>query len=219
MTVQKFDHKSAKVLVTGTSGTGKTTLFEKMLRSEKARIKFVFDHQGEFALRFQLPAVVDMEGLYKAASIGGFVVFDPIKLCDWEDADGERVGLEGAFNIFCETIFEMSKVIKGRKIFACDELQKLTGTREVPVEFTTIMDTGRRYQLDVFLISQAPNRIHNAIRNQLTKVFTFRQSDANAITYLEANGFDAEKVRNLPRGKFLWRDLDSGEVGGGGQAI
>ena len=70
--------------------------------------------------------------------------------------------------------------------------------------------------MDVIAISQSPNRIHNGIRNQLTRVFTFRQSDANAITYLAENGFDAEKIRALQRGEYLWANLDSGETGTGG---
>lgn len=218
-TPQKFDHRGEKVLITGTSGTGKTTLFEKLLRAEKSRIKFVFDHQGEFSERFGLQSVVDFEGVYKAASIGGWCIFDPIKLCDAEDADGNRLGIEGAFACYTEIIGEICKAIKGRKIFACDELQRLTSTNSTPTEIMTILETGRRYQLDVYAISQAPNRIHNAIRNQLTKVYTFRQSDNNAIDYLKANGFDEKAVRDLPRGKYLWRDLDTGDTGGGGAAL
>lgn len=219
MNAQNFNHVGKKVLVTGVSGTGKTTLFERLLRSEKARIKFVFDHQGEFAPRYDLPAVVDMEGLYKSASTGGWCVFDPIKLCDWEDSDGRRLGIDGAFALWLEVVFEICKTVSGRKLIVCDELQKLTGTRGEPTEFLTILDTGRRFQTDLFCISQAPNRIHNGIRNQLTKVYTFRQSDSNALQYLKANGFDEQQVRDLPRGKYLWRDLDTGETGDGGKAF
>ena len=219
MSVQKFDHKSLKVLVCGVSGMGKTTMFLKLLRAEKARVKFVFDHQGEFSVRFDLPAVVDFEGLYKAAALGGWCVFDPIKLCEWEDQDGHRIGMPGAFALFCEVVFEICKMTNGRKIIVCDELHRLTDTRVEPREFISILDTGRRQQTDVFAIAQAPNQLHNGIRNQLTKVFTFRQSDDNAINYFKANGFDEKQIRELPPGKFLWRDLNSGEAGAGGKAF
>jgi len=211
MSVQNFDHRSIKELVTGTSGTGKTTLFESLVRKHKARWKFVFDHQGEFSARFKVPAAMCLEDLIAAVERTGWVCFDPV-----EQFRGKS---ERGFEFFCDFAFAIAETLRGRKVFACDELQKLTTNREACEELLTILDTGRRYQLDFFAISQAPNRIHNAIRNQLTKIYTFRQSDANAVAYLADNGFDAEAIRNLPRGKYLWRNLDTGEAGEGGEAF
>lgn len=209
--MQKFDHPADKRLITGTSGTGKTTLFEKMLTGEKARWKFVFDHQGEFSRRFNRPAVFDLDGLELATEKTGWVIFDPVRIFPGQPSR--------ALDFFADYVLSVSEQLRGRKIFACDELQKLTGTRREPMDFLALLDTGRRFQVDVIAISQAPNRIHNAIRNQLTRIFTFRQSDANAISYLAENGFDAEAVRALPRGQYLWRNLDTGEAGKGGQAF
>lgn len=211
MSVQNYSHSSDKRLITGTSGTGKTTLFADMLKKEKAAWKFVFDHQGEFAHRFEIQPVFDVDGLCAAVEKRGWVCFDPVKMYPGRSAEG--------FNFFCDFVMAVAEKIKGRKLFACDELQKLTGTRAEPLEFLALLDTGRRYQVDVIAISQSPNRIHNGIRNQLTKVFTFRQSDSNAITYLGENGFDPEKIRGLGRGQYLWRNLDSGEAGEGGKAF
>lgn len=211
MSVQKFSHPSVKELITGTSGTGKTTLFEEILRREKARWKFVFDHQGEFSVRFGVKPCFTLEQIVAAADAGGWVCFDPVREFPGRTPD--------AFAFWADFVFEFSQSLRGRKIFACDELQKLVSTKNEPVELLTILDTGRRYQLDFFGITQAPNRIHNAIRNQITKIYTFRQSDANAVAYLGDNGFDAEKIRNLARGCYLWRNLDSGEAGEGGSAF
>ena len=219
MSKQKFAHVGKKVLFTGGSGTGKTTLFEKMLRAEKARIKIIFDHQGEFSARFGLPAVVDFEGLYKAVSIGGWAVFDPIKLVNELDADGERLGLEGAFDVIAEQVFSFAEMLPGRKIFICDELQKLSGTGTVSDHFVNILETGRRHSLDFFGISQAPNLLHNRIRNQLTQVYAFRLTDDNALKFLKSNSFDETKIRNLPNGKYVWRNLNTGEAGEGGKAF
>jgi hypothetical protein len=206
MNVQKFDHPSMKILVTGTSGTGKTTLAQKLLKSERAFVKFIFDHQGEFSQRFHIPAIRDMDELIEKTSKGGYVCYDPLDSFPGQSQMG--------FEFYCDYVFNVSQALGGRKIFFCDELQKLTDTGNEPVEFLTLCETGRRFQIDIICISQAANRIHNAIRNQLTMVYTFRQSDKNALKYLEENGFDAEKVRNLSAEKHEWiaRNLDTGEI-------
>lgn len=222
MSVQQFDHRGEKRLITGTSGTGKTTLFWAQLRAEKARLKFVFDHQGEFSSRFKVAPVFDIEGLCEKTSLGGYVCFDPARMIaggSFRDESGRLSPNQMAFAFFCDYVFEVSQTLKGRKILACDELQKLVSNRDEPQELLVILDTGRRYQLDCFFISQAPNRIHNAVRNQLTVIYTFRQMDANAVKYLADNGFDENEIRNLQNGCYLWRNLDSGENGKGGKAF
>lgn len=211
MSVQVFNHPSKKVLVTGVSGTGKTTLFEKLIRNEKARWKFVFDHQGEFSARFGHKAATDISELCEQTARAGYVIFDPVKFANEPGTDGERRGLPGAFAFFCDYVFAMSETLRGRKIIVCDELQKLVTNTKTPDELLCILDTGRRYQLDFFAISQAPNLIHNAIRNQITEVFSFRQNDKNAVQYLADSGFDENKIRNLERFAYLWRNLATGE--------
>lgn len=218
MSVQVFNHPSKKVLVTGVSGTGKTTLFEKLIRKEKARWKFIFDHQGEFQARFGHKAAADVEKLCAQTAAGGYVIFDPVQLANEPGADGERRGLPGAFAFFCDFVFAMSERMKGRKLICCDELQKLVTVTKSPDELLCILDTGRRYQLDFFGISQAPNLIHNAIRNQITEIYAFRQADKNAVQFLIDNGFNENEIRNLERFAFLWRNLATGEDNFGGGA-
>jgi len=211
MSVQVFNHPSKKVLVTGVSGTGKTTLFEKLIRKEKARWKFVFDHQGEFSARFGHEAATDIPTLCEHTGRGGYVIFDPVKFANEAGTDGERRGLPGAFAFFCDFVFAMSENLRGRKILVCDELQKLVTNTKTPDELLCILDTGRRYQLDFFAISQAPNLIHNAIRNQITEIYSFRQNDKNAVQYLADAGFNENEIRNLEKFAYLWRNLATGE--------
>lgn len=211
MTIEKYDHVSFKGLITGASGTGKTTLFERVVKREACRLKFIYDHQGEFSARFKIPAVTDLNALVEKTAKGGYVVFDPAKMYPGRSVDG--------FAFFCDYIFAVSQQLNGRKLLACDELQMLISNSSEPAELLAVLDAGRRYQLDFIAISQAPNRIHNGVRNQLTKVWTFRQSDANAIKYLEENSFDAEAVRNLAVHYHLWRDLRTGEAGQGCEKI
>jgi hypothetical protein len=206
-----FTHPSLKYLITGTSGSGKTHLFEQLIRAEPARVRFIYDHEGEFSKRFKKDPVTDGLALAEKTLLGGYVIFDPI-----QEFEGRQ---EEGFAFFCDYVLQVSKELKGRKLFCCDELQKLTSNREEPREFIALCETGRRYQIDVITISQAANRLHNAVRNQLTRVYTFRQSDENAIKYLSENGFNADEVRNLPKWRYLWRDLATGATGEGGPKI
>jgi hypothetical protein len=208
MIKQVFSHPSKKVIFAGASGTGKTTLFEKEIKRQRAKLIFVFDHQGEFAQRFGHPACHDADGLCAAVERGGFVIFDP---CEMYPAD-----IEKAFLFFCDFAFEISKSVKGHKIFACDELQMLVSTSAAPAELRAILQTGRRFQLDFYAITNALNAIHNSIRNQLTEVYAFFQTDTNAIAYLSENGFDTEQIRNLKGFDYLWRNLRTGENNFGG---
>ena len=134
-------------------------------------------------------------------------MFDPIRMFPGKSVEG--------FAFFCDYVLAVSESLHGRKVFACDELQKLTDVRKEPEECLCILEVGRRLEIDVFAISQSPNRIHNAIRNQLTRVYTFRQHDKNALTFIAENGFDENAVRTLAKHRYLWRDLETGETGEG----
>jgi len=203
MSVQVFSHPSCKVILTGASGTGKTTLFEKLIRKSKARWKFVFDHQGEFSQRFGQTACRNIQSLCEATARGGWIIYDPVEMYPGD--------VETAFLFYADFVFEMSKTFKGHKLFCCDELQMLVTQSTAPVELKTILQTGRRYQLDFFAITNALNAIHNSIRNQTTEIYTFLQSDKNAIAYLAENGFDENQIRNLGQFEYLWRNLRTGE--------
>lgn len=210
-TAQDFSHPSCKVLVTGTSGTGKTTLYEQLIRRQHCRVWFVYDHQGEFRQRFKKIAVRNADELIDKTAKGGWVVFDPIDTFPGKTRDG--------FEFFCDYVFEVSQKMAGRKIFCCDEIQMMQDTGKEPENLLKIIETGRRFQIDCFFISQSCNRLHNAVRNQLTEVYTFRQSDSNALKYLEENGFAPDKVRSLPNGRYIHRNLHTGEIREGGKAL
>lgn len=208
---QKFDHPSHKVLITGTSGTGKTELFWQKVRKERAQWKWVYDHQGEWPGRFGVQSVLTPAALEDKATRKGWVVYDPVEGFPGRVAEG--------FDMFCEYVFLFSKGVGGRKLFCVDELQILTDNRTPPQALLTICETGRRYQIDVYAISQAPNRIHNAVRNQFTDVYTFRHSDEAAIKFLTDNGFDGDAVRNLGEHEYLHRNLRTGETVQGREKI
>lgn len=194
----------------GVSGSGKTTLFEKIVSREKSKYKFFYDHQGEFSRRFKMDACFDLEGLAEQTGRGGTIVFDPVKLFPGKSPEG--------FLFFCDFVFSLSGDLPGRKILICDEMQKLA-FRDHPQEVITLMDVGRRMQLDTFFICQSPNQLHPLVRNQLTEIYTFRQGDENAIKPLKTVGFDAKAVAALQRGEWLWRNLNTGDSKSGGKAF
>jgi len=96
-------HKSSKLIITGQSGTGKSTYFTQyVLNSFQTlyRMIYVFDHQGEFALRSERPAAMTEEDLIEHNKTG-FVIFDPSEMFPGET--------ESAWNFFCEWTFERCK--------------------------------------------------------------------------------------------------------------
>lgn len=207
MSAQKFDHKADRRLYTGVSGTGKTTLWMDQVRDHEARFKFIYDHQGEYAERSnkrKICASVDLliEAIEDRQEV---IVFDPIQ--DFPGQAGK------GFACLCDLVFQMSKEgdLNGTKLIACDELQLVTDRRIEPIEFLTLCETGRRYQIDALFTSQAPNRLHNAIRDQVTEVFAFRLTDSNALDWLKDQGFDPDQVRAQADYKYQWKNLRTGK--------
>ncbi len=198
-------HRASKLLITGRSGTGKSTYWTRYVCQAPHRYKFLFDHEGEFSYRLGLPACLTDQDLL-AAVPGGWILFDPVELFPGDTPAG--------FDYFCEWSFQVSTVLPGEKLFACDELQKLIGTNACPWEFCLLYETGRRYGIDTVLISQQPNLIHNRIRNPLTEVITFQQMDGNAMEFLESYQFDAGQVRSLAPGEFICRQVSGAETRG-----
>jgi hypothetical protein len=194
-------HRPFKLLVTGRSGTGKTTYWSRYVTGARAQVKFIFDHQGEFQARFKSRAATTPAEL-AAAVPTGWCVYDPARMFPGR--------IPEAFGFFCAFAFEASRRIRGRKLFACDELQALIGTAAMPPELALVLETGRREELDAAMISQQPNLVHNRVRNQVTEVAAFAQTDQNAVGWLEAAGFQAHQVRALRPGECIVRNLGSG---------
>lgn len=192
-----FQHKPTKVLITGGSGCGKTTYFLQRVGDWKAQ-KFIFDHEGEFAHRTKTRACMRVKDFS-----GPVIAFDPA----WT-FPGKT---QQAFAFFCDFAFQYSTRKRGKKLFACDELQKLIGTSkdEIPPELCTILETGRRYELDFVAIAQSPNLIHTRVRNQLTEVVCFRQIDERAMRFVESLGI--VNPHTLKPGEFVRLELNTGK--------
>lgn len=227
MTIQKQDHPSIKVCVTGISGTGKSTLLEKLIRRENARWIFIFDHkQGDFARRFGVKPCYTLNDLQSAVKRGGVVIFDPAEFT-LDDAPKEirdefsgLMRVPAAWAFFCKFVWEVSQVIKGKKILATDELDFLVDATSEPEDLTLILDQGRTFQIDCFFICQAMNGIHNQVRKQITEIFVMIQGDKNSTKWLVDNrGFEENTIKDLKHGEFLYFNGNTGQREKGGKAF
>jgi hypothetical protein len=183
--------------VTGKSGSGKSSYYNKFLLAAEYDKFFIYDHEGEFAFRNNLPACYQITEDYIANN--RYIIYDPTS--EWEG------NLQEGFNYFAELSFRLSQSLPGRKLFACDELQKMVGVHEVTPELAMLVETGRRYEVDTIFVSQQPNIIHNRLRNQLTEVVTFAHVDKRATSFLTDIGFDEPDLMGLNDLEFIAIDL------------
>lgn len=215
MSAQKQDHGSVKVVIVGVSGTGKSTLFERLIKKERGvKWIFLYDHKsGDLARRFGVRPCFDEDELIEAIERGGYVIFDPRKKFPGDKAKG--------FAWFCWWLWEIKDCLRGRKLFGADELEALCDERSKPRTLLRILDEGRTYQFDCFFIAQSMNGMHNQVRKQITEIFAMRQGDVNGIAFLDGKFPRELKIdwENLPNGIWHYKNTQSGKVTSGGQAF
>jgi len=213
MSAQVQDHPSIKVAISGTSGTGKSTLFETLIRRERAKWIFLYDHKdGDLARRFKVKACFDEEQIYAAIERGdAIIIFNPAKHFPGKPEEG--------FKFFCELLWALKSLIRGKKIFGADELDALVDARCEPEPLCKILDQGRTFQFDCFFICQAMNGIHNQVRKQFTEIFAFKQGDKNGVGWLEEKGFNPPELFDLKNGEWHYKNLLNGDSQKGGKAF
>lgn len=210
--------------MTGMSGTGKTTLFFEKIDAEKAAHKFVYDSQGEFHQRWDIPTAYDGEELFKLIEKGGWVCYDPVETVESIDAKTDAGTLDendapDPLADWCAVVFAACKQLPGRKLVIIDELDDLTDVSNTPSKLLTLLRTGRRYQVDFYAICQGTNSLHNRVRQQITEIYAFAQGDDNATKWLVSRGLPEEKLLALPPGKYLYKNRNSPKVVEGGKAF
>ena len=191
-----FTHHPLKLGIFGESGYGKSQYQLRFTLASRARVKFVFDHKGEFEhLAGAIPSRTPEE--LEAALASGWCVFNPHRMFPGK--------LPEAFNFFADFAWTIAEKIAGTKLFVADELALLTeGLKPQPL--CRIFEDGRSVALDACCTGHGPNSLHNRIRGQFTEVVTFFLKSTPALEVMEREyAFDADIIRRLDRGEFLAR--------------
>ena len=196
-----YSLKLSCTLAAGCSGSGKTTFAIKhMINSKGVACRFIFDYKGEFEQRLKIRAARTMAELNKALATR-WVIFNPHKMYAGK--------INEAFLFFCDWVFRTSQGGKGRKLFYIDEAWKYCTPHKIPEELATCVQTGRMEGLETFFMTQRPNRLNEAILNEITEYVCFRLKGENAIeTAIEA-GIPESIPANLPKGQFYALDLET----------
>lgn len=193
-----WHHKASKILITGKSGSGKTTEWMSRMVEIKPGFLWVFDPDLEFCAKAGVVPVQRTGDVLKSAR-AGVVAFDP----SLEFPGDTGAGLEW----FCDCVYSVSRRLPGVKLVAIDEIQKHTRLRDggIPHSMQVLLDVGRREEVDMLLVSQTPNRVNDAIRCQLTEITTLCHTDRLPLEWLEREGFDPDAVKTLtmPGGKIV----------------
>jgi energy-coupling factor transporter ATP-binding protein EcfA2 len=199
-----FSRETRRVLVAGPSGSGKSTWALAMLGAWRGRL-LAFDHKGEVAKLLGVRPVADKESM--GAEIWkrrGRVCFQP------HGYFGED--LQPGFEWFCAVAKQVAKSCEGETLLFVDELQDwLDPRRDLPRAFRWCLESGRVHGLHFCGIVQGANLSHNRLRQQMTEVVAFAQSEPRALEFLNACGLDGRRVATLPKLSFLHRSRVTGQ--------
>lgn len=203
-------HQARHIGIAGKSGMGKTTYALRYIQGSHHDRVFIFDHQGEFRNRIPTQegqVCVNVADLPAAVEKFRVVIYDPAL---------EFAGnFEEGFEWFCEFVLGVCEHHTVRLgwhcLFVCDEIQKFCSPANCSFQFKAIVETGRRQMLDSLTLSQRPNAINPAIREQYTELIMFRLTDENSSKFASWAGADTDLVRQLPAHHFLFFNVMSGD--------
>lgn len=190
-----YDHQARHELICGISGSGKTTLFLDMFAKWPAKWKFALDRKREIARKLKLRTCVNWGQMKWCVEKKYPVLFD------YEQLFPGNPSL--AWDKFCRWAYEVSRLLQGVKLFACDEVQFVQepGRGGITQSTKEALDDGRKEEIDFLAVANRGfNTVNDAMRQQITGLYVFRQNDENALKALRNTGFTKEelvKVRSL----------------------
>jgi hypothetical protein len=166
---------------------------------------FIFDHKLEFQQRLKIKACMSTEEVIEMMEKGQ-------KYYSYHHSQDFPGMAEEGFQYFCEWVYEVCKIMrtdKKKTLFVCDEVNRFTNTSDMGYAFRQLIEDGRLQGLDFIGTSHAANQINNRLRLQLTEIVALRTIDQRPLNFLEESGFDIDKIRSLPIGAYISKDLDT----------
>lgn len=206
-------HQPLKVVVTGKSGSGKTTYFQKLIENGWQtywKTIFLYDWQGELSFRLKVPSITKTSEFPEVLKTSGFICFDPSLEFEGDYETGLDFFAKWAFEVSKKCTSEQQELCPPPRLFGCDELQLITSNSGLSGELQTVLQTGRRWGLDFAVVSQQLNELDNVFRNQMTERVTFQHEDPYVLSVMRDWGFDPDEVSRLAPGSYLWRDDKGG---------
>lgn len=192
----------ACTLVAGRSGSGKTTFaLRYLVNAPDLACRFAWDADGQIAQRLGLPNATTAEECELAIG-DGFVCFDPNVLFPGRHTEG--------FTWFAGWCYAKAAAIEGRKVFLVDEVWRYCDPTKIPQPLAECIQTGRVRQLDMMFATQRPNRLNEAITNEVTEAVCFRLQGDNALKRVQDLGADPAAVSSLVNGSFIAVNCDNG---------
>jgi hypothetical protein len=201
-------HRPIKTVITGKSGSGKTTYFERLLANgfkSYWQTIFLYDWQGEMAERLGLKSTFQIEQLPEAIK-SGFVCFDPSLEYEGDYETGLLFYADWTFNV-CKSHDTDPPY---PRLFACDEIQQVTTPGTVHPELQRILQTGRRCGLDMAIVAQQLNELNNRMRSQSTEQVCFQHNDPRVLDVMADWGLSEDEVSSLTVGEYIYQN-DRGE--------
>lgn len=201
-------HQPTKILVVGKSGSGKTTYLIRFVEhAPDYGTVFLFDHKGEFEERMGIVPCRSIDECEERLKKGE-------KYISYFYADDYPGDSASAFQFYCDWTYAITRArveagFGGASLFACDEVNRFTGTSDLGFAFGQLIEDGRLWGLDFAGTSHAANQIHNRLRMQLSEIVAMRTIDKRPLGFLEECGFDTTRVQELPIGAFITRDLNT----------
>lgn len=199
--------KARHILATGKSGTGKTTIALDYIKHSKHGRVFVFDHQSEIAFRLGIVPCLSFINVLERAKTDRVVCYDPTL-----DFEGE---MENAFDYFTQWVFTVCRDIfepgKCEVLLVCDEIQTFVNVHFIPKPFKKCLELGRKFALDTLSMSQRPNAINGAAREQFTEIFFLKLDDPNSWKFGEFFGVNGSLLTTLTDGSYVYLNQKTGE--------
>ncbi len=190
------------VLVTGKTGSGKSTLMRKMLADKRRLI--ILDMISEYQdLRPPFPALFihDIGKLYDYLADHHDkdfrIIFDPEDPEQILDlADGSKITV---FEEVCKLVYNHLNNV----ILAVEEMANLMQGSRAPEYLRKITRFGRHSSISLWATTQRPADIHPVIRAQITRFISFRQHEPRDIDWIrQIIGVAADDLKNLT--PFVW---------------